>query len=221
MKRLPVIAAAIMFSSNLAYAAPTTWELLNDGMDVMGTFLLDIGNQTTSAALLSGDLGFYTVSSRTYVNSTNFVGPYTVNNYMNFFSTDSGKVFRSDYGGGEYSEIRVNESAIEIGTPGGVLAPGGGLYAVYINEIFNFDETNVYCSYYEEIYDPDTGEYIGEGGCAFYDSYTNYNTESGYWYGGYLRSLPATAAVPLPPSGWLVLLGLAGMAVNRRSGVRR
>ena len=126
MKCIRIAAAALLFSSSLAHAISTTWELLNEDMSAMGTFLLDIDNQSTSNGLISGDLGFYTVSSWTYLNSTNSVGPYSVNNFMKFFSSETGKVYRTDFGGGEYSEIRVNDSTIEFGTASGILAPGGG-----------------------------------------------------------------------------------------------
>jgi len=217
MTRFAAYLVALFFSSTNTYAVPTKWQLLNDGMGVMGTFLLDIDNQSTSEAILSGDLAYYTVSSRTYLNARGFVGPFSVNNYMNFFSTDSGTVYRNDYGGGEYSEIRINEAALEIGTPNDVLKPDGSTYAVFINEIYNYDEINVYCSYYDEIYDPDTGDYIGNGACAQYDSDGSYNIDSGYWYSGFLRSLTVSTAVSAPSSLWLLLIGLFGLAVSGKS----
>lgn len=216
MTRFAAYMAALFFASSSAHALPTKWQLLNDSMNVMGTFLLDIDNQSTSQASLSGDLAYYTISSRTYLNAKEHIGPFSVNNYMNFFSTDSGTVYRSDYGGGEYSEIRVNEAALEIGTPNDLLKPDGAAYAVFINEIYNFDEINVYCSYYDEIYDPDTGDYIGNGACAQYASDSSYNIDSGYWYSGFLRSLSVPTAVPAPSSFWLLLIGLLGLAGGRR-----
>jgi hypothetical protein len=219
MNTLPT-AAALLLASNLAQAVPMTWELLNNNMDVVGTFMLDSDTQTTSNASISGDLGYYTISSTfTFLNSSGFVGGYPVNNYFKFFSAEAGKVYTDDFGNGEYNQIRVNDSAIDIGTLG-TLAPGGGLYDAYIHEIYNFDEISVYCSYYEELYD-DEGNYIGQGGCGWYDSYANYNIESGYWYDGfYLRSAPVVGAVPIAPTGWLVLLGLAGLHLSRRQEVR-
>jgi hypothetical protein len=223
MKKISAIAAVCLLSSSVAHALPTTWEVLNDSMEVMGTFLLDINNQTTSSANISGDLGTYTISSRTYIDvgGNEFVGPFAVKNYVNFFSSESGNVYRQDFGGGQYNQIRLNESAIEIGPAGGMLVPGGGLYAAFINEIYNYDETNVYCAFYEELYDPDTGEYIGDGPCAFYDSENYFNVESGYWYSGFLRSVPATSDVPTPATGWLMLVGLIGFALSRKSMVSR
>lgn len=218
MKKFPVI-AALLLGSNLAHAIPTTWELLNGNMDVVGTFLLDTDTQSTSNAQISGEIGFYTISSSfTFLNSSTYVGGYPVNNYLKFFSTQAGQVYTTDFGGGEYSEIRVNDAAIDIGTLG-VLVPGGGLYDAYIHEIYNFDETSSFCAYYDEIYD-DEGNYIGQGSCAYFDQYASYNNESGYWYEGYyLRSAPAVGAVPVSATAWLVLLGLAGMGIERRSGV--
>jgi hypothetical protein len=218
MKKLPAIAALIL-TSNLAHAIPTTWELLNNNMDVVGTFQLDIATETTSNAQISGEIGFYTISSSfTFLNSSTYVGGYPVNNYMKFFSTEAGKVYRSDFGGGEYSEIRVNDAAIDIGTLG-VLVPGGGLYDAYIHEIYNFDETSSYCAYYEEIYD-DEGNY-SQGPCVYYDQYSSYNNESGYWYEGYyLRSAAVVGVVPGAATGWLMLLGLAGLGISRRQGLR-
>lgn len=215
MKKLPTIAALVL-ASNLAHAVPTTWELLNYDMNIVGTFLLDLDTQTTSNAQIFGDLGVYTIpSSFTYINTPTSVGPYPVNNYMKFFSTVAGQVYRNDFGNGEYSEVRVNDSAIDIGATGSLVA-GGGLYNAYINEIYNFDEVNVYCISYEEIYD-DEGNYIGQGPCNFYDQVGSYNIESGYSYEGYyLRSTPLVADVPIASSAWLLLLGLAGLGVNRR-----
>lgn len=143
------------------------------------------------------------------------MGGYPVNNYFKFFSTEAGKVYTDNFGNGEYNQIIVNDSAIDIGTLG-VLVPGGGLYEAFIHEIYNFDEISVYCSYYEEIYD-DEGNYIGEGPCGFYDNYANYNIESGYWYDGYyLRSTPVVEDVPVAPTAWLLSLALAGVGVSRR-----
>jgi hypothetical protein len=214
MKKLPAL-AALLLTSNLAHAIPTTWELLNSSMDVVGSFSLDIDTQTTSNASISGDMGHYTISSTfTFLNSSGYVGGYPVNNYFKFFSTEAGKVYTSDFGNGEYNQIRVNDSAMDIGTLG-VLLPGG-LYEAFIHEIYNFDEISVYCSYFEEIYD-DEGNYIGQGPCGFYDSYANYNNESGYWYDGfYLRSAAVVSPVPIAATGWLTLLGLAALGINRR-----
>ena len=219
MNTLPT-AAALLLASNLAQAVPMTWELLNNSMDVVGTFMLDIDTQTTSNAQISGALGFYTIpSSFTFLNNPTSVGPYPVNTYMKFFSTAAGQVYRTDFGNGEYSEVRINDSAIDIGVTG-VLAVGGGLYDAYISEIYNFDETSVYCISYDEIYDDD-GNYIGQGPCNFYDQYGSYNIESGYSYEGYyLRSAPAVGAVPIAATGWLMLLGLAGLGLGRRQGFR-
>jgi hypothetical protein len=44
-------------------------------MDVRGTFLLDIGTESTSSANIGGDFGFYSVSSLAHLNTENFVGP--------------------------------------------------------------------------------------------------------------------------------------------------
>jgi len=212
----PLTSAALLLASNLAHAVPTTWELLNYDMNLVGTFLLDLDTQTTSNAQIFGDLGVYTIpSSFTYINTPTSVGPYPVNNYMKFFSTVAGQVYRNDFGNGEYSEVRINDSAIDIGVTG-ALVVGGGLYNAYINEIHNFDEVNVYCISYEEIYD-DEGNYIGQGPCNFYDQYGSYNIESGYSYEGYyLRSAPLVADVPIASSAWLLSLGLVGLGVGRR-----
>jgi hypothetical protein len=217
MKTLPVI-AALLLTSNLAQALPTKWELLNDNMTVVGTFMLDIDTQTTSNAAISGDLGYYTSPSTfTFLNGNGFVGGYPVNNYFKFFSSEAGKVYTDDFGNGEYNQIRVNDSAMDIGTLG-TLVPGGGLYNAFIHEIYNFDSVSVSCSYYEDLYDQD-GNYIGQGPCAFYDSYASFNIESGYWYEGYfLRSAPAVGDVPIPATGYLMVLGLAGLVASKRKG---
>lgn len=216
MKRILVCVATFFVTSGFAHALPTTWELLNDNMDVVGTFLLDIDTQSTSDAQIAGDLGSYTVSSTfTALNTGAYVGPYSVTNYFKFFSVEAGEVYRSDYGGGEYSEIRVNDSAIDIGTTG-VLVPGGGLYAAYIHEIYNYDEINVYCGYYEELYDEE-GNYIGDGPCVEYYQDAYFNTDAGYWYEGfYLRSLPLVADIPTPATAALLLMGLCGLGFGRQ-----
>ncbi len=218
MRRILFIATTCLLGSSLAHATPTTWEVLNESLDVVGTFLLDLDTQTTSDAGISGDLGFYTISSTfTTLNANSFVGPYAVTNYLKFFSTEAGQVYRSDYGGGEYSEIRVNDSAMDIGTTG-ELKVGGGLYEAYIHEIYNYDEVNVYCAYYEEIYD-DEGNYIGDGPCSYFYQDAYFNVESGYWYEGfYLRSAPVVAGIALPPTGWLLLMGLLGCGIGRIRG---
>lgn len=201
----------------MAHAAPTTWELLDGQLNVVGTFLLDLDTETTSNAEISGQIGHYTISSSfTFLNASGFVGPYPVANYFKFFSIEAGKEYTDDLGGGEYHQIRVNDSAIDIGTLG-VLVPGGGLYEAYIHEIYNYDEISVLCSYYEEIFD-DEGNYIGQGPCVLYDTFASYNIESGYWYEGYyLRSsaAPAVAGVPLPATAWLLPLLLAGVGARR------
>ncbi|MCB1706187.1 MAG: PEP-CTERM sorting domain-containing protein [Halioglobus sp.] len=216
MKRILVCVATFFLAPGVAHAMPTPWELLNDNMDVVGTFLLDIDTQSTSDVAITGDLGVYTRSSTfTALNTSAYVGPYAVTNYFKFFSVEAGKVYRNDYGGGEYSEIRVNDSAMDIGTTG-VLVPGGGLYAAYINEIYNYDEVNVYCGYYEELYDEE-GNYIGDGPCVNYYQDAYFNTDAGYWYGGfYLRSQPVVADVPVPATALLLLAALCGLGIGRR-----
>lgn len=213
-KRLAV--AALLLTSNLAHAIPVTWELLNNNLDVVGTFLLDLDTQATSNAQISGQIGYYTIpSSFSFVNSNGFVGPYPVTNYFKFFSTEAGQEYTNDLGGGEYHQIRVNDSAIDIGTLG-VLTVGGGLYDAYVHEIYNFDEISVSCSYFEELYD-DEGNYIGQGACLYYENSANYNIENGYSYEGYyLRSAPVVGEVPVAATGGLMLLGLAGLGVRRR-----
>lgn len=216
MNSLRLAAATLLLCSGVVHAIPTTWALLNEDMTVMGTFSLDIDSQTTSDAQISGDLGFYTISSWTYLNAPGFVGPFAVNNFLKFFSPETGKVYHSDFGGGEYHQIKINDSTIEIGTLAGIMAPGGGVYEAIIHEIYNYDEVNVYCMDYAEIYDPDTGDYIGQGPCTNHGSEAYFNVESGYWYWGYLRSLPQSTAVPTPATPWLMLLGLGALAYTRR-----
>lgn len=211
MNKNPLVLAALLLSASLAHAMPTQWQLFNESMDLMGTFQLDIDTQTTSDADLNGESAHYTISSRTFLNTNDFVGPFRVNNYINFFSTLSGTEFREDYGGGEYYEQKINEAAIEIGTMTGVLEPGGGTYAAYINEIYNYDESYVSCLYYEELYDPITGDYIGDGDCLDFDSINYFNVDESYWYPGFLRSAPVTSEVPILPTVWLTLIGLVGL----------
>ncbi|MCB1690446.1 MAG: hypothetical protein KDI33_18245 [Halioglobus sp.] len=215
MKKILAIAAALLLTSTQSHAVPTTWELLNNQRDVVGTFLLDLDTGTTSNVQIAGDLDFYTRSSTfTRLNTATFVDGYPVTNYFKFFSTRAGTVYRYDLGGGDYSEVRVNDAAIDIGTRG-VLSLAGGLYDAFIHEIYNFDEIISYCAYYEEIYD-DEGNYIGEGPCALRDSYGNYNIEGGYSYEGYfLRSAPIVTGVPLPSTAWLLLAALAGLGAKR------
>lgn len=217
-KTIPVFATTLLLAPTLSHAVPTPWELLNYEMTVVGTFLLDLDTQTTSNAEIYGDLGLYTISSTfTFINTPTNVGNYPVNNYMKFFSTVAGQVYKDDFGNGEYNEIRINDSAIDIGSTG-VLAVGGGLYDAFISEIYNFDEISVYCLSYEELYD-DEGNYIGEGGCNAYDQYGSYNVESGYSYEGYyLRSAAAVVDVPIAPTAWLLLAGLAGLGLSRCAG---
>ena len=213
------ITAALLLTSSLAQATPITWELLNGSMVSMGTFLLDIDNVSTSNASLTGDFGLYTISSRTYLDSPQSLGPFTVNNYMNFFSAETGNVYRTDYGSGEYNEIRINEIAMEIGTVlDALLVPDGTLYEVYINEIYNFDETNAHCAAYEEIIDPETGEYTYTDTCLYSDISTDYNRDSGYWYSGFLKSAPVTVEVPVPATAWLLLLSLLGLRTSLAKG---
>lgn len=216
LKALVFTTAVCCLWSGMTHAVPTHWELLNENLDVVGTFLLDIDTQTTSDAHIFGDLSLYSIPSTfTSLNTNTFVGGYPVNNYLKFFSTEAGRVYREDYGDGEYTEIRVNDAAIDIGTAG-VLVAGGGLYHAFIHEIYNYDEINVYCGYYEELYD-DEGNYIGEGPCAFYYQDAYFNTEAGYWYDGfYLRSKVVTADVPIPSTAWLAAIGLAGYGASRK-----
>ena len=217
MKRVAVSAAVVLLISNVAHADPTKWELLDDQFNVIGTFLLDLDTQATSNAEIYGQIGRYTISSSfTFLNSSGFVGPYPVANYFKFFSVEAGKAYTQDLGGGEYHQIRVNDSAIDIGTLG-VLAPGGGPYEAFIHEIYNYDEISVLCSYYEEVYD-DEGNYIGQGPCVLYDTFASYNIESGDWHEGYyLRSArtPAIVEVPLPATTWLLPILLAGVGARR------
>jgi hypothetical protein len=216
LKTIAFTAAACCFWSGLAHATPTPWELLNENLDVVGTFLLDIDTQTTSDAHISGELSLYSIPSTfTSLNTNTYVGTYPVNNYLKFFSTEAGEVYREGYGNGEYTEIRVNDSAIDIGTVG-ELVVGGGLYDAFINEIYNYDEIYVYCGYYEEIYDEE-GNYIGEGPCAYYYQDAYFNTEAGYWYDGfYLRSAAVVADVPIPSTAWLTAIGLAAYGASRK-----
>jgi len=215
MKKLSVVAATMLVTPTLAEALPTTWELLNYDKNVVGSFMLDFDTQITSNAQIFGDLGVYTIpSSFTNINAPTWVGLYPVNNYFKFFSTIAGQVYRNDLGNGEYTEVRVNDSAIDIGTTG-VLAVGGGLYDAYINEIFNFDEINVYCISSDEIYD-ENGNYIGQGPCNLYDQIGSYNIESVYSYEGFYLRSASVASVPAPSTGWLLLIGLAGLGISTR-----
>lgn len=216
MNDIRLAAVSLLFCSGMAHAIPSTWELLDQDMRVMGTFSLDIDAQTTSHATISGDLGFYTISSWTFLNSPGHVAGHPVNNFMKFFSAETGRVYRSDFGGGEYHEIRVNDSTIEFGTLAGLLVPGGGLYEAIIHEIYNYDEVSVYCLDYEQVYDPDIEDYVSSGRCAYFGSDAAFNLGIGYWYSGFLRSQPPTAAVPAPASTWLMLLGLGALAALRR-----
>ena len=215
MRTIQVVVATLLMTSSVAHAIPSTWELLNYNLDVVGTFELDIDTQSTRNARIYGEIGFYTISSTfNSLNTRSSVGPFLVNNSLKFFSTETGRVYRTDFGDGEYHEIRVNDSAIDIGTQD-VLVPGGGLYEAYINEIYNYDDINVRCGYYIEIYDDD-GNYVGQGPCAAFDQEVYYNLEAGNAYEGYyFRSAPEVTGVDVPSTGWLVLMGLAGLGFRR------
>ena len=215
MKSAPAFAAAVLLFSNMAHAEPTRWEVLDGQFNVVGSFMLDIETKAISNANINGRLGSYTIpSSFTFLNSSGSVGPYPVTNYFKFFSVEAGKVYTQDLGGGEYHQVKVNDSAFDIGTLG-VLVPGGGLYEAFIQEIYNFDEISVYCAYFEEIYD-DQGNYIGQGPCILYDTFASYNIENGDSYEGYyLRSASVVTEVPLPAMVWLLPILLAGVGARR------
>jgi hypothetical protein len=196
-------------------ASAALWNLHDEYGYWMGAFDLDFSASTASNIAIFGQLGSYTKPSFLFLGSPDHVGSETVHDYITFFSTESGNVYRTDYGGGEYHEVRVNESAIQIGTTAAPLDPRGGEFAVIINEIYNYDEIYQICNYYEEYYDESTGEFLGTGPCGSFSGETSYNLDAGTSYYGTLSS-PVT--VPLPPAFAFIVGAVATLAPWIRRG---
>ncbi|MCP5144762.1 MAG: hypothetical protein H6978_08055 [Gammaproteobacteria bacterium] len=196
-------------------SAPLTWLLADDYGTSLGQFDLDFASPATSNVQLRGYYDFYSRPGFVLLDTTDSVGPYRVNDFLSFFSPTTGNTYRQDYGNGEFNEIRVNESVIQIGTLTTPLESAGGVFEVAIREFYSFDEITQYCDYYEEIYDDETGEVIATGPCASYSVEAYYNSESDDWYLGTLTSTPVSP-VPLPPALPL-LLSVGGLwAAGRR-----
>jgi hypothetical protein len=174
------------------------------------------------APLVLGDLGTYEIPSFTFLDTADFIASEQVKDFILIFSPDTGSSYFTDFGGGQSSTIRINDSAIRIGTLHGSLSPTGGSFDVIIEEVLNFDESNTWCVAYVEYYDDITGEYIQTDQCAWFDSQTYFNIDAGYWYYGVLSSLDAApgGVAPQPPTTAILSLGLGALAlVHRRRSI--
>ncbi|MDF2233562.1 hypothetical protein P2H44_13465 [Albimonas sp. CAU 1670] len=203
-----------------AAAAFVDWELHDAVGTNLGGFRLEFSGPTVTNLYIHGEVERYSiVSTFIFLDTSDHIAGETVHDFLLFFSPVSGSLFHEDYGGGEYYEQRVNEAAVRIGTLSAPLSPLGGTFDVVIDETFNYDESYVYCSYYEEIYDPDSGDYIGQGPCQAYYAENYYNIEAGYHHYGTL--VGTVVATPLPAAAGLLAVGVgllaAGGAARRRA----
>jgi hypothetical protein len=199
-----------------ATAASIDWQLSALDGTVLGTFTLDFAPPALRNPLIQGFAETYDIPSFTFLGSPDTIAGETVQDYLLIFSSVTGQVFTTEYGSGEGQSVRVNESAIRIGTLGSALSTAGGIFPVVIEEVFNYDETYFYCSQYEEFYDEDTGD-LSFGNCLQGGSDTSFNLDSGDWYYGFLASVgPTDGVVPLPPGLALLAGGLASLGLLRR-----
>lgn len=195
------IALALVAGST--HAAPQTWLLEDEYGGLIGTFDLDFSAPSTGNIHLDGLQDRYSLPGFVLLDAPSWVGPFQTYNFLTFFSPQTGTTHREEYGGGEYYELRVNDSVLQLGTTQRSLESAGGVYEVAIREVYNYDETTNYCGYFEELYDPETGDYLGEGSCLSYQSDSNYNAQEDNWYLGTLSS-PDASPVPLPGGIWLL-----------------
>lgn len=219
MKTRAMIAAlAALTAAPMAQAMLLDWRLTSEYGTDMGGFKLDFAQPKVVAPRVHGDLGTYDIPSFTFLDTTDYIAFEQVHDFILIFSSLTGTSYFTDYGGGASSSLRINDSAIRIGTIDGPLSPTGGSFNVIIEEVFSYDESYTWCSYYVEYYDDITGEYIQTDQCAFFDTTSYFNIDSGYWYYGVLSSLdPVPGGVaPVPPTAAILSLGLGALALGRR-----
>jgi hypothetical protein len=209
------VAGLIALWGQFASAAPTSWTLTYEDGSPLGWFNIDFETGAVSGSA-SGSYGTYSNLAFGLLGTKDSINGSIVHDFFKFLDPASGTLFTDDYGDGTGMQFRLNEAAIEFGTLAGPLSPLGGTFQVMISEIYNYDEITIYCSLYEDLYDPVTGDYLGEGRCLQSSSYGNFNIGTVDSYIGYLTYTPPVAAVPLPAGGMLLAGGLAALAVLRR-----
>lgn len=212
------LAAALLGATTAAAQAMMLEGRLSDEVGgFMGEITLDLNAPFVVRMDVDGMNGTYDQPSRSLFDGTFFVGPFQTFDFLQGFSALTGTVFREDFGDGEYAETRINEAAIRIGTLDRAISAQGGIHQVAIQEVYNVDETTSTCVTYEEIFDPDTGDYIGDGPCLISDVITDFNLELGDHYIGTLE-LRALADVPVPVPAALLAAALAatGWAARRK-----
>lgn len=221
MRMLSLVAGLTMAGVAPAAAVQVDWELADEYGTSLGGFRLDFSDGSVSLLEINGWMGTYTIETTfVFLDTTDHLNGHEIQDFLLFFSPVTGTVYRDDYGGGEFFELRVNESAMRLGTLNGPLSIAGGTYDVVIAESYNYDETYAYCAYYEEIYDPETGEYLGEGPCLYVYTDSYYNIEAGDTFYGTLTGTPVGASAEVPAPGALGLLatgvGLLAVRAARR-----
>lgn len=209
------VAALAALAAGGAQAGAVDWRLLSEEGADLGGLRLDFDLPRIEEVLIQGDLGLYTLPSFAFLDTSDWVGPERVHDFLLAFSPETGRTYFQDYGGGESSTIRVNESAVQIGTLDRPLTRTGGRHRVIFNEVYNFDESYIYCIFHEELYDEETGDYVQTGRCLQTWTDTSYNIDAGYWNYGWLVAAavetPETAETPLPGAGAALVAGLAGL----------
>lgn len=196
-------------------AAPTNWTLTAGDGSPLGTLAIDFASGGVTGSV-TGQYGTYTNLGFGSLNTPDHVAGTPVFDFFKLFDASSGTTDFKDYGNGESYSLTFNEVAVEIGTMFAPLSPLGGSFQVIIREILNMDEVFTTCAIYEDLYDPVTNDYLGQGACL--QTTTTYNTNIGTEdvFTGYLTYTPPVAAVPLPAGGILLAGGLATLAVLRR-----
>jgi len=214
MKSL-LCAAALSLCASASMATPTNWTLTKSDGSSLGALTIDFatGGVTGSS---SGQFGTYSNLAFGSLNTPDNVAGTPVYDFFKFLDPASGTTYTTDNGGGESYSLTLNEAAIEIGTIFGPLSKIGGSFEVIIRELINLDETFTSCSTYDDLYDPVTGEYLGQGACLYTNTFNNFNIGSEDVYLGYLTYTAPLAAVPLPAGGLMLAGGLSALALTRR-----
>ncbi len=216
--RAMIVALAALTAAPMAQAMLLDWRLTSEYGTDMGGFTLDFAQPKVVAPLVQGNLGTYDIPSFTFLDTTHYISFEQVHDFILIFSPLTGTSYLTDHGGGDSSSLRINDSAIRIGTIDGTLSPTGSSFNVIIEEVFNYDESFTWCSAYVEYCDDITGEYIQTDQSAFFDTTSYLNVDSGDGYCGVLSSLPVVhgGVAPVPPTAAILSLGLGALALGRR-----